>query len=29
MADITPRKQSRIVRLSEHWDCTQTAIANS
>jgi len=28
MADITARKRSRIVTLSEHWDYTQTAIAN-
>jgi len=28
MADITPRKRSRIIALSKHWNYTQTAIAN-
>jgi len=28
MIDTTPRKLSCIVALSEHWDYTQTAIAN-
>ena len=27
MADITPRKRSRILTLLEHCDCTQTALA--
>jgi len=28
MADIIPRKRSRIVTLSEHWNYAQTASAN-
>jgi len=28
-ADIAPRKRNCIVTLSEHWDYSQTAIANS
>jgi len=28
MADITPKKRIRFVTLSEHWEYTQTAIAN-
>jgi len=27
MADITPRKRSRIDTLSEHWNYAQTATA--
>jgi len=29
VAGITQRRQSRIVMLSENWDYTKTAIANS
>jgi len=28
MANITPRKRSRIDSLSEHWNYAQTAFAN-
>jgi len=29
MADTTLTKRSRIVRLSEYWDYSQTVIANA
>jgi len=29
MAEITTKKRSRIVTLSEHWNYTQTAITNN
>ena len=28
MADITPRKRSRILTLADHSDCTQRTIAS-